>query len=92
MPGTSISEPHTNRLAIAGLWPEHTRAEPLVRAVDPVEITVADMERSLAFYEQVLRFKKLLDVEVHGPEYEHFQGVFGLRMRMVRLQIGQEMR
>jgi len=78
-------------MVIAGLWPEHTRAEPLVRAVGPIEITVADMERSVSFYEQVLHFKKLSDVEVHGPEYEHLQGVFRLRMRMVSLQLGQEM-
>ncbi len=78
-------------MIIAGLWPKHTLAEPLVRAVGPIEITVSDMERSLSFYEQVLRFKKMSDVEVHGSEYEHLQGVFGLRMRVVRLQLGQEM-
>jgi catechol 2,3-dioxygenase-like lactoylglutathione lyase family enzyme len=77
-------------IIITGLWTEHTRAEPLVRAVGPIEMTVADMERSMAFYEQVLRFKKLSDIEVHGTEYEHLQGVFGLRMRVVRLQLGQE--
>jgi catechol 2,3-dioxygenase-like lactoylglutathione lyase family enzyme len=78
-------------MVIAGLWPEHTLAVPLVRAVGPIEITVSDMERSLAFYEQVLHFKKMSDVEVHGPKYEHLQGVFGLRLRAVRLQLGQEM-
>ena len=78
-------------MVMAGLRPEYARAEPVVRAVGPIEITVADMERSVAFYEQVLRFKKMSDIEVHGPEYEHLQGVFGLRMRMVRLQLGREM-
>ena len=78
-------------MIIAGLWPKHTLAESLVRAVGPIEITVSDMERSLSFYEQVLGFKKMSDVEVHGSEYEHLQGVFGLRMRVVRLQLGQEM-
>jgi catechol 2,3-dioxygenase-like lactoylglutathione lyase family enzyme len=67
------------------------RAGTLVQAVGAIEITVADMERSVAFYEQVLRFKKLSDVEVHGTEYEHLQGVFGLRMRVVHLQLGREM-
>lgn len=78
-------------IVIVGLWPQHTLAKPLVQAVGPIEITVSDLERSLAFYEQVLRFKKVSEVEVHGQEYEHLQGIFGLRMRQVHLQLGQEM-
>ena len=71
--------------------PDPARAEKLVQAVGAIEITVADLERSVAFYEQVLGFKKVSEVEVHGTEYEHLQGIFGLRMRLVRLQLGQEM-
>jgi catechol 2,3-dioxygenase-like lactoylglutathione lyase family enzyme len=51
-------------------------------------MTVADMERSVAFYANVLSFEKVADVEVSGPEYEHPRGVFGLRMRVVRMRLG----
>jgi catechol 2,3-dioxygenase-like lactoylglutathione lyase family enzyme len=63
---------------------------PLVAAVDSVGMTVSDMERSLEFYTQVLTFEKVSDVEVTGAEFERLQGVFGLRMRVVRLQLGDE--
>ncbi len=76
---------------IVGLSPVYSRADPLVQAVGPIEITVSDMERSLAFYQHVLNFRTVSDIEVHGTEYEHLQGVFGLRMRKVRLQLGREM-
>ena len=57
----------------------------LVRAVDSVGMTVADMDRSVDFYSKVLSFEKVSDIEVWGSEYEHLQGVFGLRMRVVVL-------
>jgi catechol 2,3-dioxygenase-like lactoylglutathione lyase family enzyme len=53
-------------------------------------MTVADMDRSLAFYTRVLGFTPVSDVEVWGTEYERLQGVFGLRMRAVRLRLGDE--
>jgi catechol 2,3-dioxygenase-like lactoylglutathione lyase family enzyme len=62
----------------------------LVEAVGAVGITVADMDRSVEFYSKVLSFEKVSDVEVTGSEYEHLQGVFGLRMRVVRLRLGDE--
>jgi catechol 2,3-dioxygenase-like lactoylglutathione lyase family enzyme len=53
-------------------------------------MTVADMDRSMAFYANVLSFEKVSDVEVTGQEYERLQGVFGLRMRVVRMRLGEE--
>jgi catechol 2,3-dioxygenase-like lactoylglutathione lyase family enzyme len=61
-----------------------------ITAVDSVGITVADMDKSVEFYSQVLSFRKVLDVEVWGDEYEHLQGLFGIRMRVVRMQLGNE--
>jgi catechol 2,3-dioxygenase-like lactoylglutathione lyase family enzyme len=63
---------------------------PAVVAVDSVGITVSDMDRSVAFYSEVLTFEKVSDVEVWGDAYEHLQGVFGLRMRVVRMRLGDE--
>ncbi len=62
----------------------------LVAAVDAVGMTVADMDRSVAFFSQVLTFEKVSDVEVSGTAYEHLQGVFGLRMRVVRMRLGNK--
>jgi catechol 2,3-dioxygenase-like lactoylglutathione lyase family enzyme len=63
---------------------------PAVEAVEAVGMTVADMERSVVFYSTVLSFEKVSDVEVTGSAYEHLQGVFGLRMRVVRMRLGDE--
>jgi catechol 2,3-dioxygenase-like lactoylglutathione lyase family enzyme len=61
-----------------------------VRAVELVGMTVSDMDRAVDFYSQVLSFRKISDVEVWGTEYEHLQGLFGIRMRVVRMQLGKE--
>ena len=41
----------------------------LVTAVDAVGMTVADMDRSVDFYSQVLSFEKVSDTEVWGADY-----------------------
>jgi catechol 2,3-dioxygenase-like lactoylglutathione lyase family enzyme len=64
---------------------------PAVEAVEVVGMTVADMERSVDFYSSVLSFEKVADVEVVGSAYEQLQGVFGLRMRVVRMRLGDEL-
>lgn len=64
--------------------------QPLVAAVDAVGMTVSEMDHAVEFYRKVLTFEKISDVEVAGSEYEHLQGVFGLRMRVVRMQLGDE--
>lgn len=63
---------------------------PLVTAVDSVGMTVADMDRAVDFYSRVLTFEKVSDVEVAGGDWEHFDGVFGLRKRVVRMRLGSE--
>ena len=62
----------------------------IVDAVDSVGMTVSDMDRSIDFYSKVLSFEKVSDAEVTGDEYEQLQGVFGLRMRVVRMRLGEE--
>ena len=63
---------------------------PLISGVDAINMTVANMDRSVSFYSQVLDFEKVSDIEVAGESYEHLEGVFGLRMRVVRLRLGDE--
>jgi catechol 2,3-dioxygenase-like lactoylglutathione lyase family enzyme len=62
----------------------------LVDHTDAVGITVSDMERAVDFYSRVLTFEKMSDIEVAGDNYEHLNGVFGLRMRVVRMRLGDE--
>jgi catechol 2,3-dioxygenase-like lactoylglutathione lyase family enzyme len=62
----------------------------LVDGVDAIGITVSDMDRAVDFYSKVLTFEKVSDVEVAGENYEHLEGVFGLRMRVVRMRLGDE--
>lgn len=64
-------------------------AQPVV-AVDAIGMTVGDMDRSVEFYSNVLSFERVSDVEVWGDQYEHLQGLFGLRMRVVRMKLGDE--
>src|SRR5215471_8223477 len=65
-------------------------SSPLASAVDSVDITVSDMDRAVDFYSRVLSFKKVSDTEVAGETYENLEGVFGVRMRVVRMQLGDE--
>jgi catechol 2,3-dioxygenase-like lactoylglutathione lyase family enzyme len=62
----------------------------LVEGVDAIGMTVSDMDRSVDFYSKVLTFEKVSDTEVAGEDYEHLEGVFGLRMRVVRMKLGDE--
>jgi catechol 2,3-dioxygenase-like lactoylglutathione lyase family enzyme len=61
-----------------------------VKKVDAIGITVSEMNRSVKFYTEVLGFKEISDEEVFGSPYEQLQGIFGLRMRIVRLQLNDE--
>lgn len=61
-----------------------------VTKVESVGITVKEMDRSLKFYTEVLGFKKISDKEFKGTEFEKLQGVFGLNIRVARLQLGDE--
>jgi len=81
----------TISLGLLLLLPSLASAEqPLVDRVDMVSMTVGDIDRAVDFYSKVLTFEKVSDTEVAGETYEHLQGVFGLRMRVVRMRLGDE--
>jgi catechol 2,3-dioxygenase-like lactoylglutathione lyase family enzyme len=65
-------------------------ATPLIAAVEAVGMTVGDADRTADFLEDVLDFEKESDVEVSGAEYERLDGVFGVRLRVVRMRLGEE--
>lgn len=97
---------HARRAHASGLWALAwlllalalfllpARAQSLPRAavasVESVGMTVSDMDAAVEFYTRVLTFEKVSDVEVWGEEYDQLQGVFGVRMRVVRLRLGDE--
>jgi catechol 2,3-dioxygenase-like lactoylglutathione lyase family enzyme len=62
----------------------------VVVAVDSIGMTVSDMDRSVAFYSDVLAFKPISYVEVDGPEYDQLWGIFDVRARVVRMQLGEQ--
>ena len=61
-----------------------------VSHVESVGITVREMDRSLDFYTKVLGFTKVDDLEYHGEQVEKLKGIFGINIRVVRLQLGDE--
>src|SRR5919106_4166088 len=73
---------------IAGAW--ETALGQIVKSVEAAGFTVSDMDRAVEFFAKVLSFERISDVEVAGSEYERLQGVFGARMRVVRLKLGSE--
>jgi len=64
---------------------------PPVRAIDSISVPVEDMDRSVAFYHGLLGFEQIDDREIAGDSFEHLYGVFGARVRVVTLKLGDEM-
>src|SRR5438046_7959367 len=82
---------HTKILVVAllALCSASISAQSPKVAVESIGMTVSDMDRSVEFY-SALTFQKVSDIEVLGEQYEHLEGVFGARMRIVRMQLGNE--
>ncbi|HEY5753637.1 MAG TPA: VOC family protein [Chthoniobacterales bacterium] len=59
-------------------------------AVGPISITVSDMEQSVAFYTNVLTFRKIADRDLHNPAMDKLFGLFGARVHVVKLRLGDE--
>jgi catechol 2,3-dioxygenase-like lactoylglutathione lyase family enzyme len=77
-------------ILLIALSPAYAGGQENVTAVDAIGLTVQEMDRSVDFYSKVLLFEKVSDNEVWGDNYEHFEGLFGLRMRVVRMKLGDE--
>lgn len=86
MPAPGVPAAGTSEAAVV----RRATAAPLVSAVDAVGMTVSDMDRSVAFFRDVLTFEPLSDREVSGEAYDRLNGVFASRLRVVRLRLGEE--
>jgi catechol 2,3-dioxygenase-like lactoylglutathione lyase family enzyme len=65
-------------------------AEPHVAAVDSIGISVRDLDRAKVFYSTVLGFELDGEREAYGSDIEHLFGVFGVRLRVARMRLGDE--
>ena len=75
---------------VQGASPASATSGAQIQSIGPILTTVSDMDRSIDFYSRVLTFEKTSDREVDGEEVEHLFGVFGARLRLVRMRLGDE--
>ena len=61
---------------------------PPVTGVAAVGMTVADMDRAVAFYSNVLSFKKISARYEEGTDYQELENVPGAKARVVRMRLG----
>lgn len=59
--------------------------------VSQVGMTVSDLDRAIEFYRTVLGFELVSEREMAGAAYEDLTGVFGVRLRVARLKLGDEL-
>ena len=62
----------------------------MIKQVHSVGFTVANLEQAKHFYTQVLPFEVVSEAEVWGKPYEQLVGVFGARLRVARLRLGEQ--
>ncbi|HKS55397.1 MAG TPA: VOC family protein [Steroidobacteraceae bacterium] len=74
----------------AGVRADGGGTPPIVRSIDSIGITVDDMDRAVEFYTKVLGFEKIDAREVAGEQYERLYGVFGMRLAITTLRLGDE--
>lgn len=80
-------------LALAAIRPSGHAPDPRpesARAVQAVGMTVSNLDRSVAFFRDVLGFEIVDRFEESGRDTELLTGVFGARTRTARLRLGQE--
>jgi catechol 2,3-dioxygenase-like lactoylglutathione lyase family enzyme len=58
--------------------------------VGAIGMTVSNMDQSIAFYRNVLTFKKVSDNEFTDAAFDQLEGVFAARVRIVDLRLGDE--
>lgn len=61
-----------------------------VEAVSVIEMTVADLDRGVAFFSDVLTFEKVSEARLSGDEFGRLQGLSSPKARVARLRLGDE--
>jgi catechol 2,3-dioxygenase-like lactoylglutathione lyase family enzyme len=74
---------------VAGTAAELPKPQP-TSEIGPIALTVRDADASLAFFRDVLDFRLVSDAEFAGRDVELQYGVFGARVRIVRMALATE--
>ncbi len=61
-----------------------------VGGVGAIGMTVSDLDRSVAFFSEVLDFRKVSEIEFYDPQYDRLTGIFGARVRKATMTLGRE--
>jgi catechol 2,3-dioxygenase-like lactoylglutathione lyase family enzyme len=61
-----------------------------IKAVESVQMIVAEMDRSIYFYTTILDCEKISDRQVSGVEIDSQYGLSNVQLRVVKLQLGDE--
>jgi catechol 2,3-dioxygenase-like lactoylglutathione lyase family enzyme len=80
-------------LLAAGSFAGTGRERPTLEAaaaVGPIALTVRDAAATAAFFRDRLDFTMVSDIEIAGRDVELLYGVFGARVRVIRMQLGGE--
>jgi glyoxylase I family protein len=69
---------------LVAIAPARCTAHPaaMIRAIDHINIVVADIERSVRFYTEVLGFAKMKEAELAGAWIDRITGLQGVRGRV----------
>ena len=62
-----------------------------VQKIRAIALTVTDADRSQDFYTKALSFEFVSDITVEGQNYSDLEGVDGAKIRIVTLQLGDEL-
>jgi catechol 2,3-dioxygenase-like lactoylglutathione lyase family enzyme len=62
----------------------------IAEEVAGVGMTVSDLDRAVEFFTEVLTFEKTLEAEYAGEDVERLHGLFGIRIRVAKLRLGDE--
>ncbi|MDF5728277.1 MAG: VOC family protein [Rhizonema sp. PD38] len=69
--------------------PDRTNIQ--AQRIRAVGLTVTDADRAKDFYTQALSFEPVSDITVVGQEYSELQGVALIKIRIITLQLGDEL-
>ncbi len=69
--------------------PDRTNVQ--AQRIRAIGLTVTDADRAQDFYTQALSFESVSDITVEGQEYNELQGVAQAKIRIITLQLGDEL-